>query len=81
MFRIGELHTVFAFLKSMGKYIHLSGLDQVFVEADIYGPITIEFIKEGKHIKRGIEAFTRLYLSMYKLYIEHFLTSDEVLKA
>lgn len=63
------IHTVFAFLKSMGKYLHMSGLDQSFVDADIYGHITIEKIKDGKHMKKGIEAFKILYLTLYKAYI------------
>ena len=40
IFRLGELHVVFAFLKTMGKYIENSGLDQVFIESGIYGPTT-----------------------------------------
>lgn len=33
VFRLGELHTVFAMLKVLGKYIESSGLDTLFVEA------------------------------------------------
>ena len=58
VFRVGELHTVFASLKATGKYIDESGIDQSLVEADIYGPTTIQQIKEGKHMKRGINAYT-----------------------
>ena len=80
IFRIGELHTIFAFLKSMGKYINMSGLDQTFVESDIYGPNTIEKIKDGKHMKKGIEGFTILCLTLYKSYMEKFLTTDDSLR-
>ena len=69
VFRVGELHTVFASLKATGKYIDESGIDQSLIEADIYGPTTIQQIKEGKHMKRGIDAYTTVYLALYKLYL------------
>ena len=36
VFRMGELHVVFAALKCIGKFIDNSGLDAVFIEAGIY---------------------------------------------
>ena len=50
VFRLGELHIVFAFLKTIGKYIECSGLDQIFVEANIYGSTTLDQILNGKHM-------------------------------
>lgn len=73
IFRLGELHIVFAFLKVIGKYINGSGLDQTLIEAGIYGPTTLGQILEGKHMKRGMEAFMTLYLSLYKLYLDSSL--------
>ena len=69
VFRVGELHTVFASLKAIGKYIDECGIDQSLVEADIYGPTTIQQIKEEKHMKRGIDAYTIVYLALHKLYL------------
>ena len=69
VFRVGELHTVFASLKAIDKYIDESGIDQSFVEADIFGPTTIHQIKEGKHMKRDIDAYTTVYLALHKLYL------------
>ena len=57
VFRLGELHVVFAFLKVVGKYIENSGLDQVFIESGVYGPPTLNQILQGKHMKRSIEAY------------------------
>ena len=34
IFRLGELHIVFAFLKILGKYINCSGLGQIPVDAE-----------------------------------------------
>ena len=36
IFRLGELHIVFAFLKVLGKYINCSGLDKILVDTDIW---------------------------------------------
>lgn len=41
IFRPGELLVVFPFLHAMGKYTACSGIDQVLVEAEIYGPATL----------------------------------------
>lgn len=70
IFRLGELHVVFAFLKVMGKYITGSGLDRALLEANIYGPATLGQIIDGKHMKRGVEAHMTIYLSLYNLYLD-----------
>lgn len=49
--RPGELHVVMAQLRSIGSYIENSGIDQTFIEADVYGPTTVKQIIEGKHVK------------------------------
>ena len=73
IFRLGELHIVFAFLKVIGKYILGSGLDQMLIEAGVYGPTTLGQILEGKHMKRGMEAHMIIYLSLYKVYVDNVL--------
>ena len=37
IFKLGELHIVFAFLKVLGKYFNFSGLDQILVDTETYG--------------------------------------------
>ena len=56
VFRPGELHIAFASEHAIGKYIENSGLDQSFIGCDIYGPVTVNQILNGKHMKRGMEA-------------------------
>lgn len=68
--RLGELHTVFAFLKVIGKYIQGSGVDQVLVKAGIYGITTLGQILEGKHMKRAMEAHMVISLSLCTIYSE-----------
>ena len=73
VFRMGELHVVFAALKCIGKFIDNSGLDAVFIEAGIYGPTTVEQIKGGKHMKRSLEAYTTLYIALFLQHVEKIL--------
>lgn len=59
LFRIGELNTVFEFLKSTRNYVNMNGLDQAFVDSNNYGPI-IDGNKEVIYMKKCIEAFANL---------------------
>ena len=51
IFRLGELHILFAMLKVIGKNMNCSGLDEALIEANIYGPTTMEQIKAENIIK------------------------------
>ena len=54
----------------IGKYINGSRLDQALIEAGIYGPTTLGQILEGKHMKRGMEAFMILSISVQVIHKE-----------
>ena len=70
IFRLGELHIAFAFLKAFGKYISYSGLDEILVDTEIYDPTTLSQIFNGKHMKWGFEA----HMILYFLYLIFFTT-------
>ena len=72
VFRLCELHIVFAFLKAMRKYI-MGGVDRVFTESEIYGPTTLGQIIDRKHMKRCMEAHMIRYLFLNKLYLKSAL--------
>ena len=71
VFYMGELHIAFSMLKAIGKCTDSSGLDELFVEAAIHGPSTVEQLKGGKYMKRSFEEFLILYIALFKLYINH----------
>lgn len=75
--RIGELHTVFAALKSLGKYIEGSGLEQIWIEKELYGPATVRHLLGGKHYKRGLEAHIVTYLALKQVLIQSLANTDE----
>ena len=73
---MGKLHIVLAALKTLGKILDGSGLGQSFIEARIYGPNTVEQIKNGKHMKRYFEGFLTLYVSLYKIYLNELIDQN-----
>ena len=76
IFRLGELHIVFAMLKVLGKYIIDSGLDDIFTGTGIYGPTTFGQIINGKHMQRCLEDYFTLYLALSTILFENVLTFD-----
>ena len=55
---LGELHTVFAMLKVIGKYIEESGLDKIPIDSEIYGEKTLKQMLRGKDMKMSVETKT-----------------------
>ena len=76
VFRMGALHTVFAILHAIGKFINASGLDLCFQKADIYGEATIEQIKGGKQMKRGVDASISMCLALQRKYLDCVLLEN-----
>ena len=68
--RMGELHTVFAALHALGKYVEASGIDQAWVESGMYSPTTVRQILDGKHIYRAMEAHMVTTLTLYNIMLE-----------
>jgi len=69
VFRLGELHIVFAMLKVLGKFIDGSGIDRLFIESDIYGETSLKQLIEEKPMKRAVEAHEarcRAYTSRFQ---------------
>ena len=67
VFKLPELHILFAMLKVIGKNINFSGLDEAFIEAEIYRPSTLQQIIGGKY-KRSFEASLTLYMSLFRYF-------------
>ena len=78
VFRLGELHVVFAKLNVLGKYILDSGIDTLFVEAGMYGSTTLGRIIEGKHMKRGIEAYFTMYLALSSIHLKEAMNNSSI---
>lgn len=70
--RPGELHIIMAQLRTIGKYIDGTGIPELWVESNIYGPATVKQILEGRHVRRGLEAHRVMLISLFALYQEKF---------
>ena len=68
--RMGELHIMFTLLRSLGRYIEGSGLDDIWIEKGFYGPAVIRQIFGGKHLKHGVEAHMVNLLALSGLYYD-----------
>ena len=80
IFCMGELYIVFAALKTLGKIIDGSGLDQSFIEARLYGSNTVQQIKNGKHMKRSFQGFLTLYASLCKIYLKELIDQNLIIE-
>ncbi len=47
--RLGELHAVMAALRALGTSIENSGIDDAWIEADVYGSVTTRQILKCSH--------------------------------
>lgn len=74
--RPGELHMVMAMFRTIGSFIEGSGIDQVWIEAGIYGAVTVKQILEGRHVKRGVEAHIATLLALFQLYTDAFFSEN-----
>ena len=61
---------MFALLRSLGRYIEGSGIDDIWIEKGLYGPAVIRQIFGGKHLKRGVEAHIVNLLALSGLYYD-----------
>ena len=73
--RLGELHVVFAHLRAIGHFIGNSGIDDMWIETDVFGPNHIKSILACTHMKRAIKVHEATLLAMYKMYF-HLLLKD-----
>ena len=78
--RLGELHTVMAALRALGTSIENSGIDDAWIEADVYGPATTRQILKCSHYKRALRAHVHTYTALYELLLEEFFTEMQHLK-
>jgi len=78
--RLGELHTVMPALRALGTSIENSGIDDAWIEADVYGPATTRQILKCSHYKRALRAHVHTYTALYELLLEEFFTEMQHLK-
>jgi hypothetical protein len=74
--RVGEFHTVLCALRAIGSSIEASGIDDAWIEADIYGPTTTRQILEGRHMKRAVTAHIITLQALNDLLMDEYQSSE-----
>ena len=65
-----------ASLRGLGASIEDSGLDNAWVEVNLYGPTTMRQILDGNHMNRALTAHTITTSALFDLYLDAFLKTE-----
>ena len=78
--RLGELHVVMAALRALGVFIENSGIDDAWIEADVYGAATTRQILKCTHYKCSLRGHIYSYVALYEIALEEFFKENPQLK-
>lgn len=69
-----------AALRALGTSIENSGIDDAWIEADVYDSATTRQILKCAHYKRTLHAHIQTYMALYELLLEKFFAEKPNLK-
>ncbi|KAG1649705.1 UPF0764 protein C16orf89 [Nymphon striatum] len=72
--RLGGLHISMNFLKVLGQHTADSGLDDVWKESALLGPISTEKIMMGKSYAKGVRAHKLTWQALWQLLLPQFIS-------
>lgn len=64
---MGHLHILFNFLKVIGQHFECSGLEDVWVESELFGQGTTETVMSGKAYYRAVRGHTLTYEALCRI--------------
>lgn len=67
IFILGGFHTQMTFSKAIGKYLESSGINDIWVESDVFGQRTSENILKGKLWNHVIRAHKLSYEALWRV--------------
>ncbi|CAB3982955.1 Hypothetical predicted protein [Paramuricea clavata] len=70
----GAFHMAVCALRCLGKTIEGSGIDEAWVEAEVYSSVTMDQIINGNHYRRALEAQEVTLQVLFDLWIEAFFS-------
>ncbi len=76
----GQFHTVLCGLRCLGATLESSGLDQAWVDADLYSSVTVVQILNEKHHNRAIDANQITLQVLFDLWIGVFFEHHPTLR-
>jgi len=78
--RLGELHAIMAAMRGLGSSIENSGIDDAWIEADVFGASTTRQILKVTHYKRALLAHIYTSTALYEMVFELFFEDKPELK-
>ena len=78
--RLGELHAIMAAMRGLGASIENCGIDDAWIEADVFGTSTTRQILKVTHYKRALLAHIYSYVALYEMALELFFEDNPQLK-
>ena len=73
LIRLGGFHITLNFLAVLGKRYQSSGIEDVLVESDAYGPGTVTSLMKGKSYNRGVRAHKLTMEALFRLMWQAFI--------
>ena len=70
--RLAGMHFNMAYIASIGKLYGDGGLLSMLVNSDVYAPVTVRLMLEGKQVSRGNRGMKLMLEALYRLYQEAF---------
>ena len=77
LLRMGGFHVALNFMSVLGHLYADSGIEDLLIEAGIYGSTTVTKIMKAKSYNRGVRTWKILFEAMMRLKIDSFLTWTE----
>lgn len=78
--RLGELHILMAHLRGIGSYIEFSGIENIWIESNVYGPATTRSIISCTHLRRAFQAHEDSLIAFYTVYMNEFYKNNPVIE-
>jgi hypothetical protein len=76
---LGELHSVFAYLRAIGTYVGCSGIDDIWIHANLFGENTCRQVLTCARMNRAIECHESTWVAITISILQSIVkNSDEV---
>ena len=74
--RLSELHAIMAVMHGLGSSIEKSGVDDAWIETDVFGASTTQQILKVTHCKRALLAHIYTFRTLYEMVFELFFEDN-----
>ena len=77
---LGGFHLEKILIACAGKFLEESGVENVFVENEIFGPGVVKTVMNGGHYVRGKRGMTLISEALHRLQISQFIETNDCLQ-